>query len=74
MTVAAEHVLKEALGLSPVDRAELIKCLFKSFDPTPDDRIDASWSNEIESRIEAFDSGAVSASPADEVFSRINKR
>ena len=74
MTAAAQHILREALGLSPVERAELIRSLFRSFDTAIDDKIDASWSAEVDSRIEAFDKGAISATPAHEVFDRINQR
>ena len=74
MTAAAQHILKEALELSPVERADLIKHLFRSFDSSTDDRIDVSWAGEIESRFDAHKEGKISASPADEVFARINKR
>lgn len=74
MTATAEQVLKQALGLPPVDRAELIERLFQSFDPSADRRVDAAWSEEIESRIDACADGKITASPAEEVMARINRR
>ena len=74
MTAIAEQVLKDALGLPPVDRADLIEQLFRSFDARADHRVDAAWMEEIESRIEAYDQGKIVASPAEEVLARINRR
>jgi putative addiction module component (TIGR02574 family) len=74
MTAAAEQVLKQALGLPPVERAELIQRLFQSFDPSADRRVEAAWSDEVESRIAAFDEGKIAASPSEDVLARINRR
>jgi len=41
MTSATQTILKEALRLKPVERAELIDELFHSFDKSHDERIDA---------------------------------
>lgn len=73
MTSTAEKILKDALDLTPVDRAALIERLFLSFDKSTDKSIDAAWAKEIESRFNAYDSGNIPASPANEVFKRINK-
>src|SRR3989338_2829405 len=54
MTSATQTILKEALRLKPVERAELIDELFHSFDKSHDERIDALWAAESESRIDAF--------------------
>lgn len=72
MTVVAEKIMKTALELPPVDRAELIERLFISFDPAPNATVDEVWAAEIESRIEAFDAGKIKASSAEEVFKRIS--
>ena len=71
MTTTAEHILEQALRLPPVDRAELIGRLFQSFD---DDGVDSAWADEIESRIDAYDAGQLTASPAEDVLERINRR
>jgi len=70
MTAAAERLLEEAMGLSPVDRATIIERLFQSFDPHADRRVDAKWATEIESRIAAYDQGKIQAFPAAEVLAR----
>ncbi len=72
MTAVAEKIMKTALELPPIDRAELIGRLFISFDPSPTSSIDEAWATEVESRIDAFDAGKIKASPADEVFKRIS--
>jgi len=74
MTATADHVLKDALDLSPVERAELIERLFQSFDRSQDRRTDTVWVKEIESRIDAYDKGKIKASPAEDVFARINRK
>ncbi len=74
MAAVAEKVMESALGLSPGDRAELIERLFLSFDKTTDRSVDEAWKAETESRIDAYDAGKISASPASEVFNRISVR
>jgi putative addiction module component (TIGR02574 family) len=74
MSTAAEAILKQALGLDPIERAELIEKLFHSFDKTPDQEIDKLWADEAESRIDAYDAGQICADSAKAAFERINKR
>lgn len=74
MTAMAEKIMESAMGLSPVDRAELIERLFLSFDGTTEHPVDKAWKREIDSRMEAFDAGKIQASPASDVFDRIAKR
>lgn len=74
MTVTTEKVFNDALALPPIERAELIQRLFQSFDVPEDNRIDTAWTEEIEYRIEAYDKGLLTASPAEDVLARINRR
>jgi putative addiction module component (TIGR02574 family) len=74
MTTSTQAILKQALSLDPVERAELIEKLFHSFDKTSDSNVDALWANETESRITAYDAGQICADSAKAVFERINKR
>lgn len=74
MTSATQTILKEALRLEPVERAELIDELFHSFDKSHEKPRDALWAAESESRIDAFDAGQIEADSAEAVFERINKR
>ncbi len=74
MTATTERLLDYALALPPIERAELIQRLFQSFDPSEDNHVDAAWTKEIEYRIEAYDKGLLTASPAENVLARINQR
>ena len=74
MTTAAQAILKQALSLEPVERAELIEELFHSFDKASDRKVDALWADEAESRINAYDAGQICADSAKAVFERINKK
>lgn len=69
-----QAVLEQALRLKPVDRAELIEELFHSFDKAPDEKVDALWADEAESRIDAYDAGKIKDDSAKAVFERINRR
>lgn len=61
MTRAITQILEDALRLRPIQKAELIDKLFHSFDHATDHHIDEAWSDEIESRIDAYDNGKISA-------------
>lgn len=74
MTAVADKILKQALKLQPVERAELIEELFLSFDPDRQKRVDALWAEEAESRISAHDAGLMVADSDENVFTRINRR
>ena len=68
-----EQILSEALKLPPMKRAELVESLLCSFEFPSRKRIDALWAQEAESRIDAFERGEISATPAKEVFAKIKK-
>ena len=74
MTAGAEKVMKTALKLSPVDRAELIERLYLSFDVVAERPVDKAWGAEVESRIDAYDAGKIDASSVGDVFERIAKQ
>ena len=50
------EILKNALNLSPKEKAELIDKLLSSMD-IPDREISELWSKESENRIDAYDRG-----------------
>jgi putative addiction module component (TIGR02574 family) len=62
------------ISLSPIERAELIDGLLRSFDPNPDQRHLDAWRDEAESRIDAFDAEMLTDDSAEAVFDRINQR
>jgi putative addiction module component (TIGR02574 family) len=74
MNPNATRILSDALGLSPIERAELIDELLRSFDPPEDGAVADAWKAEAEPRINAYEAGHVSADSAEAVFARINKR
>ena len=74
MTNAAQVVLEQALRLSPVERAELIEELYRSFHGASDPRRDAAWAEEAEARIDAFDKDRLPADSAESVLNRIAGR
>lgn len=74
MTAAARELLREALALTPMERAELIDSLLGSFDPGPDQAVADAWKVEAESRIDAYESGALTDDAAEAMFDRINRR
>ena len=56
MTTNTEQILKEALELSSIERANLVDRLLSSLDQ-PDKAIDEIWRREIKDRIAAYESG-----------------
>jgi len=74
VTAAVRQVLREAIGLTPMERAELIDALLRSFDPDPDQRPTDAWKADAESRIDAFEAGALADDSAEAMFARINRR
>jgi putative addiction module component (TIGR02574 family) len=67
------QVLSDALTLPPIERAELIDALFFSFDTTDRSRLDRLWGAEVENRIDAYERGEFSTTPAETVFSRLDQ-
>ena len=71
MTAKSAKVLEEALGLPPIDRAELVEHILKSFELKSNESIDRLWAREAEDRINAYDRNELSSSDAKDVFDRI---
>ena len=74
MTRETQAVLREALKLDPVERAELVEGLLASFDFPDRAEIDEAWAREVEQRIDAYERGEMKSSPAEAVFARIRER
>ena len=71
MSANSEQILKQALALTPHERAELVEQLLATFQSPPDPHIDELWAREAEDRLNAYDRGELKAVPAEEVFERI---
>jgi putative addiction module component (TIGR02574 family) len=67
-------VESELMDLPPVERAMLAERLLSSFDGSEQASLDVEWGKEAENRIEAFDNGHLSASNAEDVHARIEKK
>jgi len=73
MTLQTKQIFRKALLLPPIERAELIERVFRSFDHSGKNNFDALWAKEAEARIDAFDRGKLKAVPAKKVFQKIGK-
>ena len=73
MTSQTQRILKDAIHLPPVERAELVEQILSSFDFPSRAEIDTLWAQEAEDRIDAYDRGEIKATPARQVFDRIDK-
>jgi putative addiction module component (TIGR02574 family) len=65
---------QEAKKLPPMERAELIELLPRTFDFPERQAIDARWAIEADDRVAAHERGEMTSLPADEVFRRIEKK
>jgi putative addiction module component (TIGR02574 family) len=64
-----DTILKEALMLSPSEKAQLIDKLILSLDK-PDKEIDKLWSIEAENRIDAYDKKKIKAISLEKVLQK----
>jgi putative addiction module component (TIGR02574 family) len=71
MSERAEKILEEALQLLSSERADLAERLLDSLAFGTDQRVDALWAAEAESRIAAFRRDELAAVPAEDVFAEI---
>jgi len=74
MTPQSQQILREALDLPPIDRAELVEQILASFEFPARQDIDAAWAQEAEERIDAYERGEIDSSPANKVFKDINRQ
>jgi putative addiction module component (TIGR02574 family) len=74
--MSLQNLLKEALSLKPVEKAELIEKLLSSLDMS-NKEIDKLWAKEVEERINALDRGKINSNSLDkmiiEQFEKKNK-
>lgn len=70
----SEKILKEALDLSPIERAELIEYLLSSFEFPARKEIDRLWAAEAEERIDAYEQGKIKSIPVKKVFEKLDRK
>ena len=73
MTQQTQQILKKALSLPPIERAELVEKVFDSFNGSSKINFDHLWAQEAESRIDAFEKGKLKSISVKKVFQRIEK-
>ena len=72
MTTDTKGILKDALELSPMERANLVDHLLSTLDQ-PDEHIDNLWRKEVEDRIKAYQTGTIKSVTLEEVLSKYRK-
>jgi len=73
MTPSVADIEKDALALSPEDRARLVVCLLESLDASTDsaEEFEKLWLLEAERRFQEIRTGVVKGIPAEKVFADI---
>lgn len=64
-----KKIIKEALELSTIDRAEIAEKLLQSLNE-PDEAIDRLWKKEAEDRINKYDQGKIESLTVNEVLGK----
>jgi putative addiction module component (TIGR02574 family) len=64
-----DNIFKEALALSPSEKAQLIDKLISTLDES-DKEIDQLWAKEAEDRIDAYDQGKIKAISLEKVLQK----
>ncbi|MDB5803192.1 MAG: hypothetical protein JWN73_514 [Betaproteobacteria bacterium] len=72
MNANVEHLMDEALALSPEERSAMALALLDSLPGEDSSVIEKAWADEIRRRLNALDSGAVRAIPWAEVRARLD--
>ncbi|MBK8908752.1 MAG: addiction module protein [Rhodospirillales bacterium] len=69
MNELVEELSRRARDLPPKDRVELLDDILASLD-APDERLDAAWAAEAESRLEAYRRGELNAMPIGDILAK----
>ena len=70
MSMTADKIVIEALGLSPQARAFVAERLIESLDAIPGEELSPAWREEIRKRCREVDEGAVELRDAADVFAK----
>lgn len=74
MSTLTAKIEQQLMALPALDRVRLVDKLLSSLDVASSCSFDVEWAQEAESRIQAYDSGQLSSSPASAVFDRLSKQ
>lgn len=67
------ELVRQGRKLPPDERARLVDELLESLNEPAVEALDASWDEEIERRLAAYDEGRVEAVDAEEVFAKARR-
>ena len=70
MSMTADKIVAEALGLSPQARAFVAERLIESLDAAPGTELSAAWREEIQKRCREVDEGDIELRAAADVFAK----
>ena len=69
MSETQKELLHSVMALSPTERAQFVDAIMTSLDE-PDEKIDALWKEEAESRISAYERGELETISLNDVLSK----
>lgn len=72
MVASREELLRQALALTPADRAALIDGLARSVQSEPLGDVDRAWIDELRDRYAVFQRGELALVPGREVFPELD--
>lgn len=72
MILSKEKLFKEAINLSPMEKAKLVELLLSSFNFQGRKEIDSAWATEAEARLKAIKNGEMETFSMEDVFSSLN--
>ena len=72
MTEQSNSLLRQALELSSLEKAQIIEELLVSLD-NPDTSLDAVWAKEADARVEAFNNSKISARSAEGILGKYSR-
>lgn len=70
--ISKDELFKEAVNLSPMEKAQLVEIILSSFNFQARKKIDAAWESELEDRLKALKNGEMEKISIEDVFSSIN--
>lgn len=73
LAMSVTAIQSEVLNLSVVERARLLDLIWDSLNEPEIKAREAAWAAESERRIDAYESGKLTARPAADVFSDLKK-
>ncbi len=74
MATQFTDLLRQALQLSPVERAKLIEAIYRSFESKKIEDVSKAWAAEAEDRLNAYEKGDLDGRPYDEVKNSIQQK